>query len=163
MYFQLNAAVITRANITPSLILKGATFIITCALAHGGESPVIPVSSETNTASKSCLWLQGNPGDLYKNDSHPYIQEFGFFGRMHYQNAWIDGQSGNDDFWYSDNGELRRLRIGAKVKFFNHFSLEGRVNLVNDRRPVGEDLDLGYHSLNTAKLTFDAKHALPSG
>jgi hypothetical protein len=72
MYFQLNTAVITRVNITPWLILIGATLIITC-------------------------------------------------------------------------------------------SLESRVNLVNDRRPVGEDLDLGYHSLNTAKLTFDAKHALPSG
>ena len=53
-----------------------------------------------------------------KSDSNPFIQEVKFSGRAHFQYGYTNGDVNGTDF--SETGEeLRRLRLGAKVKFLN--------------------------------------------
>lgn len=106
-----------------------------------------------------CAWLQSKPGTLYKNGSNPLIQEAGIFGRLQYQQSWIDGDAGGNDFWYNSEGQFRRLRIGAYVKFLNYFTIKGNADMVSDARPSGGDLDFDYYNIYEAALTFNAQKA----
>ena len=61
-------------------------------------------------------------GTLYSNPENPTIQEFRFFGRMHYQYGSLDGSGPDGDFDYT-SAELRRLRAGFGSKFLSIFDL----------------------------------------
>ena len=71
---------------------------------------------------------------LYKNEDNPYIQEFALQGRLQVQFA--DGSSDQGDFDTGDvadenrwgDFEVRRFRLGAKMKFLRKFKLEGQIN-----------------------------------
>ena len=106
-----------------------------------------------------CSWLQSKPGTLYKNKDNSIIQEVGIFGRVQYQQAWIDGDAGGQDFWYDSEGQFRRARLGAQIKFLNMFTLKGNADMLADSRPSGGDLDWGYANIYEAALTFNAKKA----
>ncbi len=90
---------------------------------------------------------------------NPIIQDFTVFGRLHYQGAWVDGDDANGDGFNDSFDEFRRVRVGAKAKLFTYFDILGRINLENDRRPQGGDLDLEYTDFDEALIGFDIKKA----
>jgi len=132
---------------------------LTVASTFAGNNAKLATKKPVSNNGDFCSWLQNKPGTLYKNDTNPYIQEIGIFGRVQYQQAWIDGDSGGQDFSYDSEGEFRRLRIGAQIKFLNYFLLKGDVDMEGDARPSGGDLDIGYSNIHDASLTFDLKKA----
>lgn len=69
-----------------------------------------------------CDALKGIAAPVYKKPENPFIQEFKFRGRTHYQWAYVNGSSNGDDFEGS-GGELRRFWGGVKFKAFNHFDV----------------------------------------
>lgn len=70
------------------------------------------------------------------NAENPYIQEFSLKVRGQYQGAYVAPAGGTDRVKGAadgrdkrDNNEWRRLRVGAKAKLFNRFTLEGVWNI----------------------------------
>lgn len=51
-------------------------------------------------------------GRLFKDDSHPVVQEVWVLGRYHGQYHWTDGDGGRDEDW-----EHRRARLGLQARF----------------------------------------------
>ncbi len=99
-------------------------------------------------------------GKLYKNSENPIVQEFSVFGRFHYQAAYIDGQDTNNSNFSEDFDELRRFRIGAKAKIFQYFDVLARINISDDDRETGGDLDVfEYQNFDEALIGFDIKKA----
>lgn len=129
---------------TPTMAGTDAKSIIT-------ETPVEDTSF--------CHWLSNKPGTFYKNKENAFIQELGVFGRFHYQHAFIDGKSDGQDFWYDNEGDFRRARLGARAKFLNYFHLWANADLVRDTRPAGGTADWDYHNLYEAQLLFNAQKA----
>lgn len=123
----------------------------------GPAADVAPASSGNN--GDWCSLLKSKP-KLYKNKENPYIQEIGFEGRLQWQAAHIDANGiGADD---SHNfTEVRRARLGTKIKFLNYFEAKYQVNVASDTRPsAGGDLDWGYQSIDEAYLGFDLGKAI---
>ncbi|BDS06689.1 hypothetical protein NT6N_17290 [Oceaniferula spumae] len=150
-----------ETNVAKRLATFGSTIAlaISASSAIAGEVTVTPTPEPAANNGDFCSWLQSKPGTLYKNSENPIIQEVGIFGRMQYQQAWIDGDAGGDDFWYDSEGEFRRLRVGARVKFLQYFELWGNVDMENDTRPSGGDLDIEYSNIYEAQLLFNAQKA----
>ncbi|NWK56415.1 hypothetical protein HW115_12395 [Verrucomicrobiaceae bacterium N1E253] len=145
------------------------TLITLTTLATLGLSPS---SSFAGTEAKSvleepapwnwCTWLQDDPGTLYKNKSNPYVQELKIYGRFQWQYAYVDGEGsfegGTRDFNY-DTEEIRRFRVGAKMKFLDYFSVHARANFENDLSPIGGSRDIEYFNLYTSTLDIDLQKA----
>lgn len=100
-----------------------------------------------------------NMGKLYKNDDNPFIQEFKIHGRINFQAATFEGNDVNGRDFNNNYEEVRRLRIGTKIKFLNYFNLKFTGNMGLDNRPKGGDLDWGYENLDEAFIGFDIKKA----
>jgi len=123
---------------------------------------------ETKTPSKSknngnwCSWLSDKPGMLYKNKDNPYIQELRVFGRFHWQYAYLDGRgaegNGTRKFTY-DTNEIRRLRIGSKLRFLNYFEANASVNFSNDLTPLGGAHKIEYFNLYSATIALNVQKA----
>ena len=106
-----------------------------------------------------CAWLSSKPGTVYKDAGNPWISEVQFFGRYHWQAAYIDGEGTNGQDFSEDYTDARRFRLGAKIGFLNYFSYKGAVNLVDDQRLNGGDLHYGYEDFDESVFTFDAQRA----
>ena len=92
--------------------------------------------------------LLGTP--VYSSPANPFLQEIKFYGRAQYQWGYTDGDYNGTDF--DGNGdEIRRLRLGAQIKFLNHFKLKGNVNL-EDGGFRNHGLD--YHSFDELYLAY---------
>ncbi len=122
------------------------------ALAFAGVAQAGPAVSEAPVNSGDWCTSLKTIGKVYSSDTNPYIQEVKFFGRAHYQWAYVDGDAAAGNF--SGNGdELRRLRFGTSVKFLNGFKLKTTINLVDDsngfRRP-----ELGFDSFYDLVLSY---------
>ncbi len=91
-------------------------------------------SDESANNGDFCAWLKNKPGTLYKNTDNPYIQEVSFFGRLHLQYANVNGDDINGNSFSQDFDTVRRFRIGTKIKFLNHFTLQARANMAADSR-----------------------------
>ena len=122
------------------------------------EEPTSTVSSDSSSSHHWCDALK-SIGKLYKNPDNPIVQEFSVFGRLHYQGAWVDGEDANGDDFDDSFDEFRRVRVGAKAKIFRYFDILGRINLEDDRRAQGGDLDLEYTNFDEAFIGFDIKKA----
>ncbi len=148
-----------------SLTIKSSLYALALtalpAMAGGDAKSAIAAPATNN--GDFCSWLKNKPGTLYKNKSNPYIQEIGIFGRLQYQQSYIDGDAGGQDFSYDSEGEFRRLRLGAQVKFLNYFLLKANADMENDTRPSGGDLDIEYSNIYEAQLTLNAKKAFGLG
>ncbi|TAF27766.1 MAG: hypothetical protein EAZ71_00210 [Verrucomicrobia bacterium] len=107
-----------------------------------------------------CSWLSSKPGTVYKDPSNPWIGEVQLFGRYHWQAAYIDGEGTNGGDFSESYTDARRFRLGAKIGFLNYLSYKGAVNLVDDQRFNGKDLDYGYQDFDESVVTFDAQRAL---
>lgn len=105
-------------------------------------------------------WIQNKPGTLYRNKENPYFQELTFVGRYQYQVAYVDGSDVNGNDFNETYDEHRRARLGVKVKFLKYFGAFYQVNLVDDGRRKGGELDWGYKNIDEAYLSFDLGQAL---
>ena len=150
-----------ETNVASSRILRGAALALALATtpAMAGTDAKSAITAPPAEEGNFCSWLSEKPGTLYKNKENPYIQELGIFGRFQYQHAWIDGKSDGQDFWYNNEGDFRRVRLGARVKFLNYFHLWANADLVRDFRPAGGSADWDYHNLYEAQLLFNAQKA----
>ncbi|MGB0774328.1 MAG: porin [Akkermansiaceae bacterium] len=146
-------------TILPLLIIGGSLAPLTA-----GDDAKAPIKVPESNNGNWCEWLQNDPGTIYKNDDNPYVQEFGVFGRFQFQYAYVDGEgargTGTQDFNY-DTEEIRRLRLGVRLKFLKYFDLKANANLEADLAPTGleSDHDVEYADIYAATLTFDAQKA----
>ncbi len=131
-------------------LLKGTVFT---AISLSGSALAGDVVAEAPAPSNNGSWCDSlnNFGEFYKNDNASFIQEMKFFGRFQWQAGRVDGddfsgESVNDDFT-----EIRRLRLGTQVKFFNQFKLKVEANL-EEGGP--NDHEFGYDGLDVAKLSY---------
>lgn len=137
-------------------------FVLAASPVFGGMDAKAPIDEAPGKNGDWCSWLEDKPGTLYKNKKNPYIQEIGVFGRFQWQYAYVDGSGsqglGTRDFNY-DTEEIRRFRVGARVKFLEWLELAGSVNLSNDLSPLGGPRKIEYFNLYSATLAFDAHKA----
>lgn len=110
-----------------------------------------------------CGWLSGKPGLVFKNEENPLLKELLIEGRYQYQAAYVSGSDVNGNDFHSTYDEHRRVRLGARAKFGGHFSTKIILNLVNDGRRNGDDLDWGYDNFDEALVSFDIGKALGAG
>jgi phosphate-selective porin len=74
--------------------------------------------------------------EWYKNDQNSVVQSVFLTGRFQYEYATVHSDQGNHSEW-----NIRRLRLGAKSKFFRTLTLHGEVEL----QPQGENPALRSH------------------
>lgn len=110
-----------------------------------------------------CSWLQSKPGTLYKNAENPWIQSFNIGGRFQFQAAYLDGEDVNGRDFNDTYDDYRRVRIETKTEFLKFFTANIKLNMVNDSRPSGGDLDWGYDTFDEAIFSFDIKKAFGAG
>lgn len=143
--------------------LKAAAFL--CGLtsaAFAGEPPAAAPQEDSGSMFSDfdfCSWLSSKPGTIYKNPGNPWLSEVQIFGRYHWNAAYIDGEGTNGRDFSEDYTDSRRFRLGAKIGFLNYFTFKGAVNLVDDQRFNGGDLEYGYQDFDEAVFTFDALRA----
>lgn len=122
--------------------------------AANAGTTMAPVDKNPVEASPSGDWCETlkSVGTLYKSDSNSFIQEFKVFGRMQYQWGYTDGDVDGDDF-NAQGDEIRRLRLGAQIKFLNNFKLKGNINL---EEGGFRNHEYGYNNFDELKLTYSA-------
>lgn len=129
---------------------------------------IVPAASapEPSKGGDWCEWLSSKPGTLYKDSDNPFIQEFQVFGRFQWQAAYLWGEDSNGYSFSDDHTEVRRFRMGAKMKFLQFFEAKANVNLVDDRSnspvrwPGGQKVGWGYENFDEATLSFNVKKAM---
>lgn len=138
------------------------TAALLCGLssaALAGEPPAQIASEPAASSFDFCSWLSSKPGTVYKDSTNPWISEVQFFGRFHMNFAHIDGEGFDGSDFSEDYAEYRRARLGAKIGFLKYFTFKGAVDLVEDGRANGEDLDWGYSQWDEAVFSFNMKEA----
>lgn len=148
------------------LTTAGVACGLTC-LAFAGEPIVTPEAAPAESGSmfddfNFCDWLSSKPGTV-KLPDNPWVQSLVFEGRFHWNAAYVDGEGTNGQDFSEDYTEARRFRIGAKIGFLNYFTYKGIVNLVDDQRSNGGDLDYGYQDFDESYFTFDLLKAFNLG
>jgi len=124
---------------------------------------VAPAATEPSNSGDWCTWLQSKPGTLYKNAENPWLQSFNIGGRFHYQAAYLEGEDVNGRDFNDTYDDYRRVRIETKIEFLKYFAANIKLNMVNDGRSAGNDLDWGYDTFDEAVFTFDIKKAFGAG
>lgn len=144
-------------RITTIIALTAAT---TMASAMAGTDTKKTIDPPTENSGDWCSWLSDKPGTLYKNKKNPYIQELRIFGRFHWQYAYLDGKGadglGTRNFNY-DTEEIRRFRVGAKLRFFKYFEANASVNLSKDLSPLNGSREIDYLNLYSATLGMNVQ------
>jgi Phosphate-selective porin O and P len=148
---------------TAAALLCGLT-----SAAFAGEPPAAPAAADNGSMFSDfnfCSWLSSKPGTVYKDAGNPWLSEVNFFGRFHYNAAYVDGNGTNGKDWNEAYTDVRRFRLGTKIGFLNYFTLKASANFVEDQRfsgsakPAARELDWGYQDFDEATLSFDAKRA----
>ncbi len=130
----------------------GAVALSSAAMAGPiTETAVGPVSH--SNGGDFCNTLK-DFGTLYKNKNNPFIQEVKIFGRAHFEYGNVNGEdpAGND--FSSSYEEVRRARVGTKIKAFNGFEFMVRANMIKDNKPKGGDRDWGYNDFDEAIISY---------
>jgi hypothetical protein len=155
---------IRRQRLAISLFAAMALILALAPLAAGLEAARKDVPNECVSCdpiavpSKDfCEWWKGL-GTLYSNPENPYIQEFKFLGRLHYQYGIVDGEGAGNEVNY-ETDELRRFRAGVSSKFLDYWDLYAEAEISDDQRPRGGDLDIRFQHMWQLKTHFDAKKA----
>ncbi|MDG1357635.1 MAG: porin [Akkermansiaceae bacterium] len=133
-------------------LLTGTVFT---AISLSGSALAGDVVAEAPAPSNNGSWCESlnDFGKFYKNDNASFIQEMKFFGRFQWQAGSVDGDDFSGDSVNDDFTEIRRLRIGTQVKFFNQFKLKVEANL-EEGGP--NDHEFGYDGLDVAELSYSA-------
>jgi phosphate-selective porin OprO and OprP len=97
--------------------------------------------------------------EWYKNEKNHVIQNVLFSGRFQYEYANVNADQGSHHEW-----NVRRLRLGAKTKWFRQLTLHGEVELnPQETNPFYvrlTDMYLQWSKSGQLKLTF-GKHGVP--
>jgi hypothetical protein len=133
------------------------------ALYSGSAGSRWDSSAAPSNPGDWCEWLQNKPGTLYKNKENPILQSFNLSGRFQYQAAYFEGEDVNGRDFNDTYDEYRRVRIETKTDFLQFFSANIKLNMVNDGRRSGVDLDWGYDTFDEAVFSFDIKKAFGAG
>lgn len=139
--------------------------VVACGLssiALAGEVPVEPAAAESGSMFQDfdfCSWLSSKPGTIKGIPENPIIQSVVFEGRYHWNAAYVDGEGTNGQDFSEDYTDSRRFRLGGKIGFLNYFAYKGVVNLVDDQRFNGGDLEYDYIDFDESYFTFDALKA----
>ena len=128
----------------------------------GSETPAAAASAPSNSGDW-CEWLESKPGTLYKNPDNWFLQYFNVGGRFQYQAAYVDGEDVNGRDFNDTYDDYRRVRFESNIEFLRYFGAEIKINMVNDGRPSGGDLDWGYDSFDEAIFSFDIGKAFGAG
>ena len=148
--------------ITSQISLATLSLTMATNMLVAGTDAKTPLEAAPPEPTNWCTWLSDKPGTLYKNKKNPYVQELRIFGRFHWQYAYLDGR-GADEFgtrkFNYDTEEIRRFRVGGKLKFLNYFEANASVNLSKDLSPLGGSRDIEYFNLYSATLGLDAQEA----
>lgn len=157
---------LVRAAQSPQQAQPHFRFWALCTLASAGA--LAPIASAQGTSvEEEQPWAVlpesfckdwKNFGTLYKDPENPNIQEIKFFGRMHYQYGYLDGDAGGQSFNY-DTEELRRLRAGLGSKFLEIFDLYAEGEFSDDNRPRDGEFNIEFQHMWQLKLHMDAKKA----
>ncbi|MGB6221425.1 hypothetical protein [Haloferula sp.] len=141
-------------------------FCLSQVSAMAGEPPAIIPATEPASNGDWCEWLSSKPGTLYKNSENPFIQEFGFGGRFHWNAAYLSGDDVNGYTFGESHTEFRRFRLNASAQIFEYFKLQAYVNMVRDTTNLvaaapfgGGKVRWGYDNFDQAHITFDIKKA----
>lgn len=113
-----------------------------------------PVASTHSNSGDFCSTLKSF-GKLYKDKNNPYIQEVKIFGRAHFSYANVNGEDSSGTNFGESYEEVRRARVGAKIKAFNGLELMVRANMVDDRKPRGGDRNWGYQDFDEAIISYN--------
>jgi len=119
------------------------------------QKEVLPAAAPQQNTGDFCTWLRGSPGKVHSDPDHPWLQELKFFGRFHWNQAWINGEAGGKDFWYHNRGEIRRFWMGTQMSIFDAFRVHYLMQLQNDRTPASGPRKVGYQSAFAAYLEWD--------
>lgn len=134
--------------------LIGAVALSGAAVAGPvADIPTTPATTSGYNGGDFCSSLK-NVGKLYKNKSNPFIQEVKIFGRAHYTFAHVDGQDAANNSISESYHELRRFRVGTKIKALNGLEFLFRANFAKDNSPKGGDLDWGYDTFDEAIVSY---------
>jgi hypothetical protein len=143
------------------LNMKLGVILAATITAVGADTPVISTKAANN--GDWCSWLQSKPGALYKNAENPFISLIQFGGRFQWQAASVDGKDVNGLDYDNHYDDFRRVRFETKVDLFRYFSINSKINMVNDERRSGGDLDWGYDSFDELIFSFDIKKGFELG
>lgn len=139
---------------------------ITLALALGLHAVAFAETETPSAAPNSgdwCSWLQGKPGTLYRNAENPFLQYVRIGGRFQYQAGYVDGEDVTGRDFNDTYDDYRRVRFETKLEFLRYFAADIKINMVNDSRSSGGDLDWGYDTFDVAIFTFDIGKAFGIG
>ncbi|MCW1886622.1 OprO/OprP family phosphate-selective porin [Luteolibacter flavescens] len=153
--------------------MKYQTTQVTAALLCGLSSlalagdPVVEPAPAAESGSmfadfNFCDWLSSKPGTV-KIPDNPWVQSLVFEGRYHWNAAYVDGEGTNGQDFSEDYTDARRFRLGGKIGFLNYFSYKGVVNMVDDQRFNGGELDYDYIDFDESYFTFDMLKAFNFG
>ncbi len=126
------------------------------ALATAGETTAAAPAAVKEESAFDRLWSMA---DLYKNKENPIIQKLSFTGRAQIDLFHVDSDLGDADDW-----NFRRLRLGAKAKLFNDFTLHAEIdadgNGDDDFYQRLTDAYIAWQPDPMLKLTL-GKHGMP--
>lgn len=121
-----------------------------------------PASVSGAGDSDGCSGLRGS-GNIHSDPENPYLQSLTLYGRLHYQADHIAGDDNLGNNFQNSADNYRRARVGAKMDFLRFFSVKAMIDMVNDNRYRGGELDWGYRRFDSATLTFDIAEAFRIG
>ncbi len=132
------------------------------SMAMAGEPAPAPAPADSGSVTNDfdfCSWLSGKPGTVKGIPENPFVQSIVFEGRFHWNAAYIDGEGTNGRDFSEDYTDVRRFRLGGRIGFLKYFTYKGVVNMVDDQRFNGGELDYGYQDFDESWISFDMKNA----
>ena len=136
-------------------LLLAAVSLAGSSISYAGDAAAAPVSGKANLNAAVApkeesvfdkIWATTK---LYKNKDSAFIQEVSLTGRAQFEYFNVDSDQGNADDW-----EVRRLRSGVKIKFFDRWLLHAEADF------DAQSPDPFYHKLTDAYLSYTASDAL---
>lgn len=119
------------------------------ASAFAGTEAKAPASPAVTPKEESVYDRIWSITKLYKNKDNPFIQDISLSGRAQFEYFKVDSDQGDADDW-----EVRRLRMGAKVKMFQNWVLHGEVDF------DAQNSDDPYKKLTDAYIQYNHSDAL---
>jgi phosphate-selective porin len=143
--------------------MKSRIFLLLINSSLVGHTIAGSITADTGTAPDWCGWLGGKPGLLHKDSNHPWIQSLQLEGRFQYQIGYVDGEGTDGVDFHEDYDDYRRFRLGLKSAFLDVLDAKVAVDLVDDNRFRGEELDWGFAGFDEAWLGLDIGKAFGTG
>ncbi|MFK7911264.1 MAG: porin, partial [Akkermansiaceae bacterium] len=147
-----------ETNVAKRSTLAGAALALAIATlpATAGSDAKTPIIDPPSNSGDWCTNLK-SIGKVYENKDSGFIQGVKFFGRLHLQYAYLDGDDINGNSFSDEFETVRRFRLGTEIKFLNGFSLMGRADVATDAKHGGGTRDWGFQNWDELKLSYTKK------